>query len=384
MSFKKSLILLGILLFGLSGSFATGNIDISTEDITPSSIEPGDDVTVQVRVENPTNPNVDEPEVQIDSVEPDVGENFKIQYTSGVESLEDSELCAGCSRTLTFFLQAESNISSGVYPAEIEVNHDNTRSSTEQIMIDVRGEPDIDQEYEIIEDDIYPGKDFNIIGNVTNKGTGKAKNLRITPENDEIGMELGNNIYIGELEPGETTSFEETFTSNENIDTGYTQLILSNTYKDTRNNEYKDNERMGIDFKDKSKIVVQNLRVPSQIQEGKEFSMKLRLENIGDGEAKNVVASIDGPFSGLTRGYFGRMEKDEDLLYIFDLIPYQSGEIPVTLNIEYEDDYGTHDIQEKVNINVENNNTNIYILTGLVISIIVILYLVFRTKKNRS
>lgn len=191
------ILIISIVFFQLfSLVHASGNIEISTQDITPSSVEPGDDVTVQVRVENPTDPNVDDPEVLIDSVEPDLGENFKKLYTSGVESLEGSQLCAGCSRTLTFFLQAESHISSGVYPFEIEIKHDQTRSSKEQVMIDVRGEPDVHQDYEIDEDYIYPGMNFNIKGNVTNKGSGKAKNLRITPENENIGMEMGNNIYI--------------------------------------------------------------------------------------------------------------------------------------------------------------------------------------------
>jgi len=81
--------------------------------------------------------------------------------------------------------------------------------------------------------------------------------------------------------------------------------------------------------------------------------MILRLENVGEGEARFVKARLEGlKGSGSTDAFLGRLEKDDDAPAVFTFIPEKSGEQNVTLLVEYEDDFGDHRLSEDLTFNV--------------------------------
>ena len=81
--------------------------------------------------------------------------------------------------------------------------------------------------------------------------------------------------------------------------------------------------------------------------------MILRLENVGEGEARFVKARLEGlEGSGSTAAFLGRLEKDNDAPAVFTFVPQKAGEQSAILVVEYEDDFGDHQLSENLTLNV--------------------------------
>lgn len=88
--------------------------------------------------------------------------------------------------------------------------------------------------------------------------------------------------------------------------------------------------------------------------------MILRLENVGEGEARVVKAKLEGlEGSGNTNTFLGHLDKDDDAPAVFTFVPEKAGEQRVTLLVEYEDDLGEHQLNENLTLNVLGNNSKI-------------------------
>jgi hypothetical protein len=102
---------------------------------------------------------------------------------------------------------------------------------------------------------------------------------------------------------------------------------------------------------------------------GQQASMILRLENVGEGEARFVKARLEGlEGSGNTEAFLGRLKKDDDAPAVFTFIPEKAGDQEVTLLVEYEDDFGEHQLSEDLTFNVDRQKGSIIpIVLGVVL-----------------
>jgi LPXTG-motif cell wall-anchored protein len=106
--------------------------------------------------------------------------------------------------------------------------------------------------------------------------------------------------------------------------------------------------------------------------------MTVRLENVGEGEARSVKARLEGlEGSGNKASFLGRLEKDDDAPAVFVFVPEKAGEQAVTLLIQYEDDFGEHQLSEDLTFNVSNQsgNTIPVILGAAIILAAAVLYM---------
>ncbi|WP_269851043.1 COG1361 family protein [Methanosarcina horonobensis] len=106
--------------------------------------------------------------------------------------------------------------------------------------------------------------------------------------------------------------------------------------------------------------------------------MILRLENVGEGEARFVKARLEGlEGSGSTDAFLGRLEKDDDAPAVFTFIPQKAGEQEVTLLVEYEDDFGDHRLSEDLKFNVIRTHDSIFpfVLVAVLVLAVALLYL---------
>ena len=146
------------------------------------------------------------------------------------------------------------------------------------------------------------------------------------------------------------------------------------TYEGLGSEVKKQTEIAGIEVIGIAELSISNIKTdPLNIKQGNDFTLLVRIENAGGGDAKSVKATItDLPFSGVKEAFLGKIEPDDDSLAVFTLIPNESGNFDYHLQISYKDDSGDHTITEKLSLVVEGNENN-GILNVIIIAILIAL-----------
>ena len=137
-------------------------------------------------------------------------------------------------------------------------------------------------------------------------------------------------------------------------------------------------QEIGINVLNRAKIDVSSLKFDSGMPvRGQQVSMTVRLENVGEGEARSVKARLEGlEGSGSTAAFLGRLDKNDDAPAVFTFTPEKAGEQEVTLLVEYEDDFGKHQLSEDLTFNVESQNGNILpLVLGAVLILAAIVFI---------
>jgi hypothetical protein len=120
---------------------------------------------------------------------------------------------------------------------------------------------------------------------------------------------------------------------------------------------------------------------PAVISETNPFTLTLKIENTGTGDAKGVTARLDSSLVGDNLAYLGEIKKDDYSNAIFTLDSDGSGKKSGVLHISYEDDFGKHDIQKEIIIVVNPVQGGDYL--PLLIIIIAIVIVVFYLKRRK-
>jgi hypothetical protein len=242
----------------------------------------------------------------------------------------------------------------------------NERTSLKEVSLEVE---------KAIPEEIRPGDDFTLSLKLTNRGETTAHDIFV-----EIGKVQSvyfndpGNYYIARLEPEESYEIMLNFKSSENTPTGMIMIPINITYEGLGIEEKKQSEIAGIEVIGLAELSVSNIKTdPLNVKQGEAFTLLVRIENAGDGDAKSVKATItDLPFSGVKEAFLGKIEPDDDSPAVFTLIPGASGSFEYHLQISYKDDSGNHTITEKLSLVVEGNENN-SILTVIIIVILIAL-----------
>jgi hypothetical protein len=112
-------------------------------------------------------------------------------------------------------------------------------------------------------------------------------------------------------------------------------------------------------------------------------SMTVRLENVGKGEARSVKARLEGlQGSGSKDAFLGRLDKDDDAPAVFTFTPGKTGEQEVTLLVEYEDDFGEHQLSENLTFSVgSQEGSMIPVVVGVVLILAAVIF--YMKKKGK-
>jgi hypothetical protein len=337
---------------------------ITLNSIEPSPVQPGQDLTIQIKLTNNGND-----EIVLGKTELNFGNNFILK--SDDQSQSQITLCTSCSRTITFFLSVNSNIESGFYTGKVITQYDQTLSIEEDFSIQVTGLPNLVLNV-ANELDIIPESIFNLELELKNEGTGLAKNIKITPNSDKIGLLDENFLFQRDLDVDSTRKISGKFLSSSDMNSGYFLLPVTLSYEDSQNNRYIVEETIGLEIKDKANIILQHLELENNIIKGDATTLSLRLENDGVGRAKNVKIKLEGNILGQKEAFFGSINRNEDLPFIFSITPQEKGNVPINIIIMYEDDFGVHSQTQSIALEVESKSN-----LSLIIVIILILLVIF-------
>jgi len=260
------------------------------------------------------------------------------------------------------------------YPFPVRVNE---RTSLKEVSLEV--EKDIPRK-------ISPGDDFTLSLKFTNKGETAAHDVFVEiGELQSIYSNDPNNYYIRRLDPGESFEIKLNFKSSEDTPTGMITIPISITYEGLSSEVKTQNETAGIEVIGTAELSISNIKTdPLNIKQGDDFTLFVRIENAGDGDAKSVKASVNLPFEGSRDAFLGKIEVDEDAPAVFRLRASDSGQFNYKLNIEYSDDSGKYAVDEELSLYVEpQNTTNLIIPVALAVLILFITGIAFIPWRRR-
>ncbi|MBN2488777.1 MAG: COG1361 S-layer family protein [Methanosarcinaceae archaeon] len=371
------LVIISLLTATASADVVSGDTSLKIEvsEIAPNPARPGEDLLITVNIENTGNEPAENVKVGIEELEP-----FIFKYsTSGVYGSGTStekyflieQIQTRSKVELDFHFRVDSRASTGVYQFEFTIEDGNGVSFSRRIPIRVEGNPDIvltgtgifpadDEEYSA--DALVPGQEFYLRTTVKNSGNGGAKNIRVMLDlNDSspvISLE-DNVIFIEKLETGssENISFKLLLGSNAEVQPYKIPLRITAS-NEAGTLQIDKSQNIGFNVLNQAEVNVASLKFePEMPVKGEKVSMILKLENVGEGEGRFVKARLEGlDGKGTKDAFIGRLEKDDDTPAVFTFISENAGEQQVTLIVEYEDDFGEHQLTENLSFTVFNGS----------------------------
>ncbi|MBU0461095.1 MAG: hypothetical protein KJ574_00770, partial [Nanoarchaeota archaeon] len=280
-----------------------------------------------------------------------------------------------------YYLVVDANAVSGIYPIKFTATIDGKAKVEKEVSIRVTGVPDLIFESDAVTRLVKPNDIFTADMTLTNIGTGKARNIKVTTSSDDFIL-LGSGLeLIDELKPGRSTNTALEFSvGDEVIPDSYNVPILFD-FTDENGAEHNMTQNLGVKLANYGEVYLQNVKTtPSQVNVGEAFTLQVRVENVGTGDAKNVKAVLESSFGGAKEAFIGRLEKDDDAPGIFTLTALGPGNINNKLTITYTDDFGEHEVIEhfSTNVGIKSKPLGLFIAVMIIITLGLAYLLFFR------
>jgi hypothetical protein len=376
-----ALLIISTLLTGTgSAVVVSGNTQLVVEvsEITPSPARPGEDLLLKINIENKGDEPAENVRIGIEEIYPFIFKYSTLEiYGSGTNTERNFQIEQIMQRSkveLSIHFMVDANARSGDHQLEFTIKDNSGTSFSKRIPIRIDGSPDLALINTSIlpvnggnssAQAVIPGQEFYLITTVKNAGNGNAKNVRVI-------LDLNGSSPLISLE--DNVRFLENLSAGSSEDLSFKLLLGSNAavqpYKiplritasnDAETFQINKSQEIGVNVLNQARINIASLKFdPEMPVKGQKVSMILRLENVGEGEARFVKARLEGlEGSGSTGAFLGRLDKDDDAPAVFIFVPEKSGEQEVTLVVEYEDDFGEHRLSENLNFSVERQQGNI-------------------------
>lgn len=360
---------------------------ITDYQVSPSVLIPGEEGIVTVTVKNTadqatltqsyssdtsattTNVAINAP---IDSITM-VGKGIEV-ISGGYSRV--GELGPGQSIPISFLIRAPKE--TGVYFPEVWIRVSDAKSLKFPIPVNVNSEVMIQQRPRIsigkqLPASVVPGEDFSATVVLENTGQVSASNIRLTVNSStsSITAKTPSTIHIAKLGPGERNTVAMEFSTDKKSPLGIRPVNLLLEFQEPDGSYQRQGETLGINVRGKARLDISQVTTdPARIKRGDQFTLIIRIENTGTDDAKSVDARVEIPLSGTREAFVGKIEPGNDAPAPFNLQADRAGDIPYSLTISYEDDYGRDQIQQDLHLNVHDSD-NIPMLIGAIIVLLI-------------
>lgn len=349
---------------------------ILVDKVDPQPAEPGKDITIDITLFNKDTTSTGDFSVNFDT-------SYPVILKSSTEDLSKVNLCAGCSKKNKYFLTVDSRVVSGTYPVYVKAYSGNV-DVTQRIDITVKGIPNIVFFSDSIGlDNITPNSNFVVSLNITNIGSGQARQIKIQSDSTNF-VALGSSIKtLDSLAPNDTKSVEFSFLSSSSLEANSYTIPIRFSYLDDQGNFINSSQNLGLRVVNKGYVSIKTIKVvsnsgSSSISPDQSFTIIIRLENVGKGTADSVSANLECPFTSEKKAFLGQLKKDEDAPVVFDTVSKTSGNFQCNLTVSYKDDTGSYNLNDKFDVQVKSPE---YLGMFIVLFIIILVALVIFRKR---
>ncbi|MBI4362707.1 MAG: hypothetical protein HY558_05985 [Euryarchaeota archaeon] len=235
-----------------------------------------------------------------------------------------------------------------------------------------------------VPESIPAGKVFPIDLNISNTGGDRATSITVNLNTSgPISVVGPNNIVIDRIESGESrqVSFSLLAARGTSTTSLYTvPLTLSYTASSVNRLQSE-----AITLRGVSELSVAAISTePTRLTEGDFATLQVKVENIGNAEAKSVVARADLPFEGNREAALGKIEAGDDAPAVFIFRTNQAGAIPYRLTLEYQDDFGSHNLTQPAQLVVYSRGAPPILTVAAVVAIAAGGFLFLRRRRRRK
>lgn len=387
-----ALVVLAIFVPALAAADAP-TVIISDYTVTPDVLQPGDIGTITVTLTNTATAasrtetivgtgaggaqETTTTNTQINAFVEDV-----TLQGNGIEVLTGSfgrvgEIGPGQSVPLTFSFRAPPG--EGLYFPEVWVRVSGATAVKYPIPVNVNSQyalikkPAIRVERSVPES-VVPGDRFNLTLGLFNDGEATAYDITATvnASTQSITAATPQTHYFQELAPGEQEELTMQFLTDTGTPIGLQPILITVTYLNADGSVFREASTAGVPIQGRADLGIASLSTdPTLIAEGDQISLIIRIENSGTGDANSVRATIDGlPLPGGKEAFMGTIEPDNDAPAVFTLTADEAGTFDYTLTITYTDDFGTHMVEETLQMTVAESNNTVLVIAVLAVLIV--------------
>jgi len=228
---------------------------------------------------------------------------------------------------------------------------------------------------------VEPGEVFKIRVSLENGGDNEIKWLKLSlnpMDKALIPLSSDSELIFKDIPNGTVKDSEIWFSLEKDAAVKNYPIDLELTYLDERGVEYNETKLVGIVASGRANMdIAKKTSEPAVIMVNSPFTLTLKIENTGTGDAKGVTARLDSSLIGDNLAYLGEIKKDDYSNALFTLDSDGSGKKSGILHITYEDDFGKHDIQKEIILVVNPAKSGNYLsfLIGIIAIVIIVLYL---------
>lgn len=295
---------------------------------------------------------------------------------SGDEYTSYFNLAPYMSKKNFFKIDVDRNAKYGKYDIPYTIFYNTQKEYNGKITLEIMGDTLVEiTNFSIASNDskVEPGDIFRAIVEFENVGDNEIKwlKLKLNPMDKSLVPVSSSSEHIfKEILQGSKKESEFIFSIEKDAPAKNYQMELSLTYMDERGVEYNETTLMGIVAAGRAKLdIAKKTTEPAKIIENKPFTLTMKIENTGTGNANGVTASIESGFEGDTLAYLGEIKKDDYSNAIFTLNSAGSRKETSILRISYEDDFGKHEIQKNLIlvVNPADGQNTLSIILGVIV-----------------
>ena len=347
---------------------ANAELDIVLGKLSPQPVEPGQDLMLSLTL---ANGNAQANNVIL-AINPDPSIILKNEND---RVINEGTIISYGTVAETYLLHIDQRAFSGVYEIEFMVSwmsNDQLHEINKTFKVMVQGVPQLAISNITIDSGSISPKDmFNITFLLSNAGSGIAREVEISAETSGLPF----------VPAGADTKIIKILKPDESIELNFRLLVKDKTvissysipinmdYKDESGKNQSSRSFVGVNILGNAELSIGNIKTePQNPVKGDPVTMTLRIENSGNGDARSAKVSLNIPFEGTKTAFLGKIKPDDDAPGVFTFNAAQSGDIPYTATIEFEDDLGKHTVKEALSLNVRDTNKS-----GIIIPVIVVI-----------
>ncbi|HEY9204702.1 MAG TPA: COG1361 S-layer family protein [Candidatus Methanoperedens sp.] len=337
---------------------ASAELEIVLDQLSPQPVEPGQDLTLSVRLENG---NSDMENVRLEIL-PDSPIKLKNEND---RIIDEGSIIKNGAVVETYLLHVDPFAASGSYDIEFSAqlfSNDMMRETNKTFSVMVRGAPKlVISNITIDPERISPKDKFGITFSVSNDGTGIAREVQVIADTGGLPFVSADadTKIIKRLAPGESAQLGYAVQVKDKTEISSYSIPIKMDYKDENGRNISSKSFAGIRVLGKAELAISDIKIePQNPVEGDLVTVNMRIENSGTGEAKSAKVNLDAPFKGTRTAFLGKIKPDDDAPGVFTFYAEKGGDIPYSANIEFEDDLGVRTVTEPLNLYVRTLNKN--------------------------
>ncbi len=382
---------LAILMFVIGPVTAEPTVTVSSFVVTPQILMPGDLGTITVMLTNTASSATISENVgpQTSGFETSKTTDVSVFIEkaglegNGIEVIGDNyqrigDLGPGQTIPLTFLIRAPQG--TGLYFPEVSVDTKGGRSTRYPVPVNVNTQIAVAKLAVLgtavtTPDAVKPGDAAAVRLDLINSGESDAERiiLRIGNASTSVTPKEAELYHIRSIPAGQSETVDITLITDRKAENGIAVIPVTIQYYTIDGVQHMENAAINLYIRGQTEIGIASIETsPERIVAGEPFNLIIRIENAGTGDAKSVRATIDLPISGSREAFLGKIKPGNDAPALFRLGGAPEGDLPYTVTVSYNDEWGDHTDTFPLSLSVAPVD-----YSGMVIGILILALLVF-------